>query len=57
MLGNLDNLSLGMGLTLHRKQVIPARHANFQGLGQSTTYQNRAIELALLAFALYLLVT
>lgn len=57
MFGNLDNLSLGMGLKLRRKQVIPSRHANFQGwLGEESGYQNKAIELALLACALYLLV-
>ena len=36
-LGNLDNLSLGMGLTAHPNQRIPARYASLDGYGTADT--------------------
>ena len=38
-LGNLDNLSLGMGLVAKPGQIVPARNARLEGF-DSTSMQN-----------------
>lgn len=35
-LGNLDNLSFGMGLVAKPSQVVPAKYARFDGFGASS---------------------
>ena len=39
MIGNLDNLSFGMGLVAKPGQVVPAKYAKFDGF-ENTASQN-----------------
>jgi hypothetical protein len=38
--GNLDNLALGMGLSVKPKQVIPAKHATLEGFSSINKSSN-----------------
>lgn len=35
-LGNLDNMSIGMGLVAKPGQTVPSKYARFEGLGEGT---------------------
>ena len=37
-LGNLDNLSLGMGLRAKAGEVLPAKFSSFEGMEDSKNY-------------------
>lgn len=50
-LGNLDNLSFGMGLTATPGQVVPAKYAKFEGF-DNTTSQNIAPLLVIVGIIL-----
>ena len=54
-LGNLDNLSLGMGLKATASQVIPAQHASLDGWS-TLSEQERGKKLSFGVFGTLLLV-
>lgn len=55
-LGNLDNLSLGMGLTAHPNQRIPARYASLDGYGTADAGSKTKKTLGLLGSLLIIVI-
>lgn len=54
--GNLDNLSLGMGLRANKSQVIPARNAGLHGWSTLSQQENSPAGLKLFGALLLILI-